>query len=186
MHLPPSSHHLRYETESQQFPLTRQMSGFSEGTCAASRTIVAPTTSAFPPSWAILSTYLQAPKSSCNALRLHEFENSCCHQPVPCASVEEPRIPRQRHRYFLQMALRMLPSLSALLKQPGPGCLLSAFWQGHKQWSVLQTHAVFLWFVHMKVSGQDGLWIRRTAFTLWARAGIQLFQTGSRLGQMDD
>lgn len=74
MRLPPSSHHLRYEIESQQFPLTRWMSGFSEaGTCAASRAIMAATTSASPPCWAILSSYLPALKSSGNALRLHEF-----------------------------------------------------------------------------------------------------------------
>ena len=74
MRLPPSSHHRHYETESQQFPLTRQMSGFSEaGTCGASHTIMAATTSASPPCWAILSSYLPALKLSSNALRLHEF-----------------------------------------------------------------------------------------------------------------
>lgn len=74
MHLPLSSHHLRCETESQQFSLTRRMSGFSEaGMCAASHTIMAATTSASPPCCTILSTYLQALKSSSNVLRLHEF-----------------------------------------------------------------------------------------------------------------
>lgn len=50
MNLPPSSHHLRCGTESEQFPLTRRMSGFRERErVVASHTIMAATTSASPP-----------------------------------------------------------------------------------------------------------------------------------------
>lgn len=47
-----------------------------------------------PPRWAILSSYLPEMKSPSDALRLHEFYNSCCHQAAPCDSVQEPQVPR--------------------------------------------------------------------------------------------
>lgn len=97
MNLPPSSHHLRCGTESEQFPLTRRMSGFSGAgrRCGITHYYGCYYISISPPRWAILSSYLPEMKSPSDALRLHEFYNSCCHQPAPCDSVQEPQLPRQ-------------------------------------------------------------------------------------------
>lgn len=90
---------------------------------------------------------------------------------------------RFRHVFFRRLYGCLLAFCPA---EQGPGCFLVASWQGsgyqHMQWSVAQVHAVFLWFVHMKDCGQDGLWTKRTVFTPRARTGFQL-QTGSKNGR---